>query len=65
MRDDRTTLEGYVFSPGVQGGYAWLLGRLLLAVGGGLSYGIATDRAPEGPHRGFWINFRANVGVAF
>jgi hypothetical protein len=72
MRDDRPTLEGYVFSPGVQGGYAWLLGRLLLAVGGGLSYGIATERAPDGspraadlPHRGVWLNFRANIGVAF
>jgi hypothetical protein len=72
LRDGREALEGYVLSPGVQGGYAWLLGRLLLAVGGGLSYGIATDRAPDGspraadlPHRGFWINFRANVGVAF
>jgi hypothetical protein len=66
------TLEGYVFSGGVQAGYTWLLGRLLLSVGGGLSYGVATDRAPEGspraadlPHRGVWLNVRGNVGFAF
>ena len=70
--DGTTTLEGYVFSPGAQGGDTRLLGRAVLSGGVGLSYGIATEEAPEAspraaqlPHHGLWVNFRANVGVAF
>ena len=72
LRDDETTLEGYVFSPGLQGGYTILLGRWTLSGGGGPSYGFATEEAPDGsekaeqlPHRGLWLNFRLNAGVAF
>jgi hypothetical protein len=67
-----TSLEGFVFSPGVQAGYTKLFGRLALSAGVGGSYGFPTERAPDGspraaelPHSGFWVNFRANVGVAF
>jgi hypothetical protein len=67
-----TSLEGEVISLGVQAGYSWLIGRWLLAAGGGLSYGLATDEAPADspkaaqlPHRGPWINFRMNVGLTF
>jgi hypothetical protein len=72
LLDGAMTLEGYVFSPGVQGGYTKLLGRFVLSAGAGLSYGLATEEAPEGspraaqlPHHGLWVNFRANVGFAF
>lgn len=72
LRDGETTLEGYVYSLGVQAGYAVLLGRWALSGGGGGSYGLATEEAPAGsakaeqlPHRGFWLNFRLNAGVAF
>jgi hypothetical protein len=72
LRDDQTTLEGYVFSPGFQAGYTLLVGRWALSGGGGLSYGLATDEAPAGsakaeqlPHRGLWLNFRLNAGLAF
>lgn len=72
LRDDQTELEGYVFSPGVQAGYTLLVGRWALSGGGGVSYGLATDEAPEGsekaeqlPHRGPWLNFRLNAGIAF
>jgi hypothetical protein len=66
------TLSGYVLSPGVQVGYTWLVERLVLSAGAGLSYGFATERATDGtskaaelPHRGLWVNFRANAGFAF
>jgi hypothetical protein len=72
QRSNAETLSGYVLSPGVQGGYTWLVDWLLLSAGVGLSYGFATERATDGtskaaelPHRGLWVNFRANVGFAF
>jgi hypothetical protein len=72
LHSGETTLEGYVFSPGVQAGYTMLIGRWVLSGGGGGSYGLATEEAPDGsakaeqlPHRGFWLNFRLNAGVAF
>jgi hypothetical protein len=72
LRAGRTTLEGYVLSAGVQVGYTWLIDRWLLSAGGGLSYGIPTERAPEPspraaqlPHQGLWLNLRANVGFVF
>jgi len=72
LRAGVTTLEGFVFSGGAQAGYTWLVDWLLLSPGIGLSYGIPTERAPEGsakaaqlPHQGLWINFRANVGFTF
>jgi hypothetical protein len=65
-------LTGYVASAGAQGGYAHFFGRWVLAAGLGLTYGFASERAPEGspraaelPHWGTWVNFRANVGLAF
>jgi hypothetical protein len=70
--DDDTMLTGYVFSPGAQGGYSWLIDRWVLAAGLGLSYGFASEEAPDGsskaeqlPHWGPWINFRLNAGIAF
>jgi Protein of unknown function (DUF3575) len=72
LHDDDTVLEGYVYSPGIQAGYTMLLGHWALSGGGGGSYGFATEEAPDGsekaeqlPHRGFWLNFRLNAGVAF
>lgn len=66
------TLDGYVFSGGVQAGYTWLIDRLLLSAGVGLSYGVPTEQGPDGgakaahlPHKGLWVNFRANAGVTF
>jgi hypothetical protein len=71
-RGDVTTLEGFVFSGGAQIGYTWLVDRVVLSPGVGLSYGIPTARAADGsakaeqlPHQGLWINFRANVGLNF
>jgi hypothetical protein len=67
-----TSLEGWVFSVGGQAGYTWIRGRWTFSGGLGLSYGFATDEAPDGspkaaqlPHRGPWVSFRANVGLAF
>lgn len=72
QRDGHTTLEGYVLSPGVQAGYTLLRGRWALSAGGGASYGVATEEAPDSsakaeqlPHRGLWLNFRLNAGLAF
>jgi hypothetical protein len=72
-RAGAATLDGYVVSPGVQGGYTHLVGgRWVLSGGGGVSYGFATAEAPDGsaraehlPHRGLWLNFRLNGGIAF
>lgn len=65
-------LEGYVLSPGIQGGYTKLFGRWVFSAGLGGSYGFASKEAPDGspraaqlPHWGPWVNFRLNVGVAF
>jgi len=70
--ENHPMLEGYVLSPGLQGGYTKLFGRWVASAGVGLSYGFASDEAPEGspraaqlPHWGPWVNFRANVGIAF
>lgn len=70
--DGMKTLEGYVFSPGLQGGYTHLVGRWVFSGGVGLSYGLATAEAPAGspraeqlPHQGLWVNFRLNAGLAF
>lgn len=72
LRDGETELEGTVLSAGFQGGYTHTIGRWVLSGGGGVSYGYATEEAPDGadkaeqlPHRGVWLNFRANAGVAF
>jgi Protein of unknown function (DUF3575) len=72
LHGETRTLSGYVFSPGLQGGYTLLVGRWVLSGGLGLSYGLATAEAPAGssraeqlPHYGLWINFRLNVGLAF
>ncbi len=69
---DVKTLDGWVASVGGQAGYQRLLGRWALSAGGGLSYGLASEEAPPGsakaqqlPHRGVWLNFRLNAGVAF
>ena len=65
-------LSGYVFSPGAQAGYSYVLNRWVLAAGVGMSYGFASEEAPEGspraeqlPHWGPWINFRLNAGITF
>jgi hypothetical protein len=71
-RGEERTLEGHVLSPGLQAGYTRLAGRWALSAGAGLSYGLATEEAPAGspraaqlPHRGPWLNFRFNLGLAF
>lgn len=65
-------LSGYVFSPGAQAGYSYLLNRWVFAAGLGMSYGFASEEAPDGspraaqlPHWGPWINFRLNAGITF
>ncbi len=72
FRADVKTLDGYIFSAGVQGGYTLLLGRWVLSAGLGLSYGFPTEEPPEGsakaeglPHAGAWTSFRMNAGLAF
>ena len=71
LRSGEQTLEGYIYSPGVQAGMTWIIRRWVLSGGGGPSYGFATkegpgtEKAEQLPHRGFWLNFRFNAGITF